>query len=168
MMDAEVSRERPPVARLSVVRQPGEGPRHNVLGATHLYKAPAAETGGALSVFEAIVPPGVGAPPHVHSREDEAFYVVEGEMTFEVEGHPLPRRLAAGSFVLAPRGVRHAFRNESTAGAKMLVVSLPGVGLERMFGAFDEATREAGGNLPPVAKIVAIAAGHGVAIEPPA
>jgi mannose-6-phosphate isomerase-like protein (cupin superfamily) len=150
-----------------VVRQPGEGPRHNVLGATHLYKALAAETGGSLSVFEETIPPGVGAPPHTHSREDEAFYVVAGEMTFEIEGRDTPLQLGAGGFVLAPRGSRHAFRNESTVDAKMLVLALPGAGLEQMFGAFDEALRRADGGLPPEAEIMAIAARNGVSVEPP-
>ncbi|HEY6983987.1 cupin domain-containing protein [Reyranella sp.] len=149
-----------------VVRQPGEGPRHDILGTTHLYKGLAAETGG-VSVFEETVPPGAGAPPHTHSRDDEAFYVVEGEMTFEIEGRHLPLRLGAGSFVFAPRGSRHAFRNETDASARMLVMALPGAGLERMFGAFDEAVRRAGG-MPPLDEIVAIAAGNGVTVEPPA
>ena len=149
----------------AIVRQPGEGLRHNVLGAGHLYKALAAETGGAVTVMEAVFPPGVGAPPHTHTHEDEAFYILEGEMTFEIEGHHLPLRLGAGGFVLAPRGGRHAFRNDSTTDAKMLVLALPG-GLERMFGGFDEAVRRANG-MPAEAEIVAIAARSGVAVEPP-
>ena len=153
-------------AQEPIVRQPGEGLRHNVLGAGHLYKVLAAETGGAVTVMEAVFPPGVGAPPHTHTHEDEAFYILEGEMTFEIEGHHLPLQLGAGGFVLAPRGGRHAFRNDSTRTAKMLVLALPG-GLERMFGAFDEAVSRADGGMPPEAEIVAIAARSGVAVEPP-
>lgn len=162
-MNNEMSQQLSPV-----VREPGEGPRHYVLGVGHLYKALAAETGGSLSVFEAVVPPGAGAPPHTHAHEDEGFYLIEGEMVFEVEGHNLPLRLAAGSFVFAPRGRRHAFRNESAADVRMLTLSLPGAGLERMFGAFDDATRKSVGDLPPVEQIVAIAAASGVTIAPPA
>jgi quercetin dioxygenase-like cupin family protein len=162
-MTAEAAQRMSPV-----VRAPGEGPRHDVLGATHLYKVLAAETGGSLSVFEETIPPGVGAPPHTHSREDEAFYIVAGEMTFAIEGRSHPLRLGAGSFVLAPRGSRHAFRNESTTEAKMLVLAFPGAGLERMFGAFDAAVRKAGDGMPPVDEIVAIAARSGVTVDPPA
>jgi quercetin dioxygenase-like cupin family protein len=162
-MNADMSQQLSPI-----VRERGEGPRHNVLGATHLYKALAAETGYGLSVFEATVPPGVGAPPHTHAHEDEAFYLIEGEMTFEIEGRSLPLQLAAGGFAFAPRGSRHAFRNETDADAKMLVLSLPGTGLEQMFGAFDDAVRQSGGAMPPVDKIVAIAARNGVTIETPA
>lgn len=150
-----------------IVRERGEGLRHNVLGATHLYKALSAETGG-LSVFEVILPPGTGAPPHVHSHEDEAFYLAEGEMTFEIEGRDAPLRLGPGGFAFAPRGSRHAFRNDTDADAKMLVVALPGAGMERMFSAFDEAARRAAGTMPPVDELVAIAAQSGVTIEPPA
>jgi mannose-6-phosphate isomerase-like protein (cupin superfamily) len=156
------------VSQLSpVVRERDEGPRHNVLGAQHLYKVLAAETGGSLSACEATVPPGVGAPPHTHAHEDEAFYIVEGEMVFEIEGRNLPLRLGPGSFAFAPRGSRHAFRNESTAPARMLALSLPGTGLERMFAAYDKAMRTSAGGLPPVEQIVAIAAAKGVTIEPP-
>jgi len=162
----EPTTQQTPTTQRTIVRQPGEGPRHNVLGAGHLYKALAVETGGTVTVMEAVFPPGVGAPPHTHTHEDEAFYILDGEMTFEIEGHHLPLRLAAGGFVLAPLGGRHAFRNDSTREAKMLVLALPG-GLERMFGAFDEAVRRANGGMPPEAEIVAIAARSGVAVEPP-
>ena len=152
----------------AVVREGGEGPRHNVMGVIHSYKVIAAETGGSLSVFEGTVPPGAGAPPHVHAHEDEAFYVLEGELVFEIDGRNLPLRLGPGSFVFAPRGSRHAFRNESTAAARMLALALPGTGVERMFGAFDDATQKSAGGLPPVEHIVAIATAHGVTITPPA
>jgi quercetin dioxygenase-like cupin family protein len=161
-MHTEVSPPPSPIAR-----EPGEGPRHDVIGVVHSYKALAAETGGSLSVFEATVPPGAGAPPHTHAHEDEAFYVIEGEMVFEIEGRSLPLRLAAGGFVLAPRGSRHAFRNESGVAARMLALALPGAGLEHMFGAFDEVMRKAASGPPPLDRIVAIAAASGVKIEPP-
>jgi len=161
-MHTEVS---PPLT--PIVRERGEGPRHDVMGVVHLYKAVAAETGGSLSAFEATVPPGAGAPPHTHAHEDEAFYVTQGEMVFEIEGRNLPLRLAAGGFALAPRGSRHAFRNESDVEARMLVLALPGAGLERMFGAFDDVMRKAAGGPPPLEQIVAIAAASGVTIEPP-
>src|SRR5262249_29791108 len=63
---------------------PGAGSTLNVLGVTHLYKATAEETGGAFSLWEAIVPPGTGAPPHRHDHEDESFYVLSGELVVEV------------------------------------------------------------------------------------
>jgi len=61
------------------VREPSAGSTLKVLGVTHIYKATALETGGSFSLWEAVFPPGAGAPPHTHTREDEAFYVLSGE-----------------------------------------------------------------------------------------
>ena len=84
-MDAKVVAE-------PFVREPAAGSTLNVLGVTHIYKATAAETGGSFSLWEAVFPPGAGAPPHIHAREDEAFYVLSGQLTIEFEGEPAPRR----------------------------------------------------------------------------
>ena len=72
------------------VRQPAAGSTLNVLGVTHIYKATGAETAGSFSLWEDLVPPGTGAPPHTHEREDEAFYVLSGEIQIEFEGEPAP------------------------------------------------------------------------------
>lgn len=88
------------------------------------------ETGGAVCVMENIVGIGGGPPPHTHSREDELFYVLEGEVTFEVEGKTMVAK--PGTSVFAPRGQRHRFFNASGKPAKMLVTLMP-AGLERMF-----------------------------------
>lgn len=146
-------------AGAAIVRGSGVGPVHDVLGVTHVYKALAQETDGAISVWEAAVPPGAGAPPHSHAGEAEAFYVLEGAATLEVAGET--RVLDAGSFVYSPRGVAHAFRNDGDCVLRMLVMCMPG-GLERMFGAMDHAAR--GPLAPDSATIIAIAAGHGVSI----
>ena len=90
-MDAKVAAAEP------FVREPAVGTTLNVLGVTHIYKATAAETGGSFSLWEAVVPPGAGAPPHTHAREDEAFYVLSGELIIESEGEPTASRLAVSS-----------------------------------------------------------------------
>src|SRR5215510_16493638 len=91
-MDANVTATTP------FVREPGAGSTLNVLGVTHIYKVTGAETAGSFSLWEDVVPPGAGAPPHVHSREDEAFYVLSGEIQVEFEGERAPRRIGAGGF----------------------------------------------------------------------
>jgi mannose-6-phosphate isomerase-like protein (cupin superfamily) len=78
----------------SFVREPAAGSTLDVLGVTHIYKATAAETGGSFSLWEAVVPPGKGAPPHTHTREDETFYVLSGELIIEFED--APHRVAPG------------------------------------------------------------------------
>jgi len=147
----------------AVIRNPGQGPSHNVLGATHLYKLLPEETGGSLSLWEAIVPPGTGAPPHWHADEEEAFYVLEGAIIAEL-GAAGPRAMGPGSFFFAPRGVVHAFRNDGPIAARLLVLATPASGLVQMFDELDAAGAE---GMPPVEKVVAIALRHGVAILPP-
>jgi quercetin dioxygenase-like cupin family protein len=152
-------------AIMPVIRGPGIGPSHNVVGATHIYKLLPAEAGGALAAWEVIVEPGAGAPPHRHADEEEAFYVVEGSIVIAAGVGPA-QRLGPGSFFFSPRGVPHAFHNDGRSRAKLLVLASPATGLVQMFGEMDEAATAAGG-MAPLAEIVDIAARHGVAILPP-
>lgn len=156
------------------VREAGAGSTNNVLGVIHTYKATAAETGGSFSLWEAEVPPGAGAPPHTHAREDEAFYVLSGELVIEYEGDsfegkPGPRRVGPGGFFFGARGRRHAFRNVGDEPARVLILSAPSVGLDRMFAELDAAAAAtAPGGMPDMAQLMAITAKYGVTIEPPA
>jgi quercetin dioxygenase-like cupin family protein len=158
-MDAKVAAAEP------FVREPAAGSTLNVLGITHIYKATATETGGSFSLWEAVVPPGAGAPPHTHAREDEAFYVLSGELTIEFEDEPAPHRVAPGGFFFGARGRRHAIRNVGDKPARVLVLSAPSCGLDQMFAELDAATAK---GMPEMARLAAIAAKYGVTIEPPA
>ena len=146
-------------------RAPGTGPTLDVLGVTHSYKAMASDTGRQFSVWESIVPPGRGAPMHTHTREDEAFYVLSGEVLMEVEGAADPLHLRAGAFLFAPRNRRHGYRNVGTDTARLLVFAMPGGGLDRMFAAFDDAGKRSR-HVPAVRTIAAIAEQYGVVIHP--
>ena len=148
-------------------RAPGTGPTLDVLGVTHSYKAMANDTGQQFSVWESIVPPGRGAPAHTHTREDEAFYVLSGEVLVEIEGVTDPLRLSSGAFLFAPRHRRHGYRNVGTATARLLVFAMPGTGLDRMFAAFDEVGKQSG-HTPAIQTIAAIAEQYGVVIHPSA
>ena len=66
------------------IRQPGEGRTIAVVGDVYRFLATGDDTNGKYAMWEAIVPPGGGPPPHVHSREEEAFYILEGEITFQI------------------------------------------------------------------------------------
>jgi quercetin dioxygenase-like cupin family protein len=92
-------------------------------------KARAEETGGALGLVEGTFYEGFGPPLHVHSREDEAFYVLDGEIRFRQGEDEFVA--GAGTWVWGPRGVPHAFKVESER-ARALVLVTPG-GFERMF-----------------------------------
>jgi quercetin dioxygenase-like cupin family protein len=146
------------------VRDPAAGSTFNVLGVTHIYKATATETGGSFSLWEAVVPPGAGAPPHTHDREDEAFYVLSGELMMEFEGEAAPHRVGPGGFFFGARGRRHAFRNVGDRPARVLILSAPSCGLDQMFAELDAATAK---GMPDIGKLVGIAAKYGVTIEPP-
>jgi quercetin dioxygenase-like cupin family protein len=88
------------------------------------------ESGGAYFAMEAFVPPGGGPPPHIHRREDETFYVLEGTCTFRLGDQTVVA--AAGDFVNVPRGLVHGFRNAGTETARMILTFTPS-GIERFF-----------------------------------
>jgi quercetin dioxygenase-like cupin family protein len=101
----------------------GPGDRYNFL-------ATGEETNDGFFQFEAVVPPGGGPPPHVHTREDEAFYVVRGQLEIQVGNSTY--KAEAGDFVFIPRGTAHCFRNLGPGTAMQLVTVVP-AGLERFF-----------------------------------
>ena len=101
------------------------------------------ETRGHVSVTEIVVPPHSAGPPlHVHDF-DEAFYVIEGELTFQLGGAIL--RARAGELAFAPRGVHHTLGNRSDAPARYLLVCTP-AGFERHWARIGA---EAAGIEPP-------------------
>jgi len=73
------------------------------------------DTGGVYSVAEEVTPPQGGPPPHTHSQEDEALYVLEGEVEFLLGEDTIPA--GPGSCVYAPRGALHTFKNVGTCPA---------------------------------------------------
>ncbi len=113
-----------------MIKEPTEGRTIGIVGDIYRFLATSEETGGRYSMFEATVLPNGGPPPHIHRREDETFYVLEGEITFQVGDE---RRVAkSGTFVHMPIGILHAFKNETSQPAKMLISFAP-AGLEEMF-----------------------------------
>jgi quercetin dioxygenase-like cupin family protein len=153
----------------AVIRKPGEGRTVAVVGDVYRFLATGEDTNGKYALWEAIVPPGGGPPPHVHSREEEGFYVLEGEITFTVNGERVVA--VAGMFANMPVGIPHSFKNESGKPAKMLISVAP-AGLEKMF--FEVGVPLAEGSttaLPPtkdeIEKLLAVAPRYGVEIRLP-
>jgi quercetin dioxygenase-like cupin family protein len=144
-------------------REPQAHSTLDVLGVTHIYKVTGAESGGSLSVWEAVIPPGAGAPPHTHSREDEAFYVLSGNILVEREREPAPLTVGPGGFFFGARGRYHAFRNVGNETARVLILCTPSCGPDQMFAEFESAT---GDGMPDPGKLIAIASKYGVTIEP--
>jgi quercetin dioxygenase-like cupin family protein len=123
----------------SVVHVPaGEGQKLWVVGDTYTLKATRENTGGALALIEASVPPGGGPPPHVHRVEDEAYYLLEGDLEVLDEERTFVAR--AGSFVFIPRGTLHRFRNVGYAHARVLFLFTP-AGFDQFFVAVGQPAR---------------------------
>lgn len=106
-------------------------------------KARAEDTGGALGLVDGSFYKGFGPPLHVHTGEDEALYVLEGQIRFRQGEDEFVA--GPGTWVWGPRGVPHAFKVESET-ARALVLVSPG-GFERMFEEGGVPVRESAG--PP-------------------
>ena len=122
---------------------------------TILVKATAETTGGAFTLFEE-VPPLADTPAHVHERDDEWFFVLEGEHVFTVGGEEL--HAGPGELVFAPRGIPHAQRRIVPGDGRLLVLTSP-AGLEGFFR--ELAAAETAGTLGPDAYATA-SRNHGI------
>jgi mannose-6-phosphate isomerase-like protein (cupin superfamily) len=109
---------------------PQDGDTIDAGGDRYRFLAETSHTDGAYAIWEAVVPPGGGPPPHLHTREEEGFYVISGEVTIHVDGKEVTA--TPGSFVNMPKGSTHWFRNNTQENAKLLVLVAPG-GMEQMF-----------------------------------
>src|SRR5918998_5210432 len=110
--------------RIAHVR-PAEGKRSlRIFGELMTCKVTSDQTGGAYSLFEVTTRPGEGPPPHVHHREDEYFYVLEGEYEFS-SGEGIIR-VGAGSLLCVPRGALHAHKKVDEAAGRQLATQTPG------------------------------------------
>jgi quercetin dioxygenase-like cupin family protein len=134
------------------------------LGLPTLLRATAETTNGAFGLIDhTTMPPGSGSPYHVHHREDESFYVLQGRVAFVSDGKWLTA--GPGDFVFGPRNVPHGYKVTGTTRAQMLVLVSPG-GFERFL---KELSEPAGtpASPPDIAKLVAVAAKYGVDILGP-
>jgi quercetin dioxygenase-like cupin family protein len=92
-------------------------------GSLAVIKATAADTGGQMTIVEITAPPGLEAPLHVHHRDDEGFWILEGEVTFEVGDASI--EASAGDYVFAPRNIPHRY-TVGNDGCRMLFILVPG------------------------------------------
>jgi quercetin dioxygenase-like cupin family protein len=155
-----------PVAPIALRRYEGEALW--AFGALMTIKASAEATDGRVSVHEQLASRGTGSPLHVHRREDEWFYVIEGQLTFWVGGEVI--EAPAGSFVYGPRDIPHTFEVASEE-ARFLVVTEP--------AGFDRFARAAGvparsltippppSETPDPGKMAAVAAEFGIEVIGP-
>ena len=148
--------------------EPGEGQAVWFLGTLMNVKVDATRTDGAYTVVECLLAPGFGPPPHIHSRDDEAFYILEGELSGFVGEQTW--RGGPGTFVFMPRGLPHAFRVDSATPARVLQLG-NGSGFERFIAEAGEPAPAL--TLPPppgpaeIERMLATAPKYDIEILPP-
>jgi quercetin dioxygenase-like cupin family protein len=147
-----------PLSKACIVRQ-SEGETPRVTGGLFRMVATGTTNGGTYVLAEYRTGPGVGAPPHRHKSEDEAFYVLEGRYLLQVEDQR--HEIGPGDFAYFPRGTVHAFKSIADIPSRVLVLLTP-AGSERFY-------REVGQlpDPPPVDRLVAIAAKYQIEIVGP-
>ncbi len=158
----------PAAAVAPIALGPGEGEARWFLGILATIKASTKTTSGRVAVIEHLAPQGSGSPLHIHHREDEWFYVIDGELTLWVGGKVIVA--PAGSFVFGPRGIPHTF-TVTSAEARFLLVTEP-AGFEGFLRALSEPATAL--TLPPASvqppdpeRMMAVAAEYGLEIIGP-
>jgi mannose-6-phosphate isomerase-like protein (cupin superfamily)/predicted enzyme related to lactoylglutathione lyase len=116
-----------------------------LMGMLATFKAVSEETGGEYSLYELTVPPQLGALPHIHHRETEAYYVLDGEIEFLRGEHTVRARV--GEFVFVPRGVVHGFTNVGQEPARFMGIVTPGGLHEKLLSGLGEPAKTE--TLPP-------------------
>ena len=121
---ARESSRQPPGIQAPVFRAAGTGPATWAMGSLFERLVSGPETADQVAASVVTQPPGVATPLHVHSHEAEAFYLLEGSMTYRA-GEGL-FHLVHGDFIYLPRGVPHAFRVTGTTPVRYLALTVPG------------------------------------------
>lgn len=157
-----------PRATAPIAFGPAEGEAFWFFGTLVTIKSSAETTAGRVAVTANLAPHGAGSPLHVHRREDEWFYVIEGELTFWVGGQVTAA--PAGSFVYGPRDIPHTFIVSSEEARFLLVTEPAG------FEAFIRAVGAPAPRLeipppatapPDIEQLTRVAAGYGLEILGP-
>jgi quercetin dioxygenase-like cupin family protein len=143
--------------------QADTGPSYWGPGDRYTFLVTGAQSNGSLFIMEAIIPPGGGPPLHIHHREEESFYLLDG--TLEITLGEKKVKATTGDFVQIPRGTVHAFRNTGSTTARMLLLFSP-AGMEKYFAEVLEPVQNRSAAIPPVtdaliARMVGAATKHG-------
>ena len=152
-----------------VARAAGSGPATWALGGLFERLVSGADTGGLLGASLVTQPPGIAPPLHVHTREAEAWYLLEGTLTYQAGDERVD--LEPGGFIYLPQGLPHAFRTTGTEPVRYLALTLP----DGVLGLYDEVGTpaperrlpDAGVNGDDVARWLAAAPRYGLQIVGP-
>jgi len=151
------------------ITRPNDGRCIAVVGDIYRFLAVGEQTAGKYAMCDALVPPGGGPPPHIHSREEESFYILEGEVALTVNGEKIIA--TAGTFANVPVGTPHSFKNESDRPARMIITVAP-AGMEQMFFEIGTPVEVGTQTAPPptkeeIAKLIEAAPRYGIELLPP-
>ena len=143
-----------------VLKLPGCGENLGAIGLGIYVRLTGDDTNGAYSLFEYVVPPGLGGPPtHIHTLQDELFICTAGKVTVELDF--VERTMTPGSSMMLPRGVPHMFYNPFEEETRIVAVVSPG-GLEKYYKELSE--------MPPgprdMTKVADIMSRHGLSLVP--
>ena len=115
-------------------------PAYWFLNSLNIVLATMESTGGAYSMVHHTAPPGHATPYHLHHEEDEAFYVLDGEFTFILDGKK--NVIGPGGYIFLPRGIPHGIRCSGAAPSVMLILAMPGTGFVGMMTEMAEPAKE--------------------------
>lgn len=150
-----------------IILEPNAGKlSHGPGGDRYVTKLSGEQTAGAFAMVEIAVAPGAGPPLHRHTREDEVFLVLEGTMSFWLDGRTV--EAPVGTIVYAVRNVPHTFRNRGSVAARMMAWITPPAA-EAFFRRFGEPQPGCG---PPrdevmIERIMKLAPEYGIEILGP-
>jgi quercetin dioxygenase-like cupin family protein len=129
----------------------------------------AGQTGGSLDAAVVTQPPGLATPLHVHTREAEAWFVLDGTLTYRAGDQLVD--LAGGDFIYLPRDVPHAFRITGDRPARYLALAVPGhvLDLYQQVGTPAPERRLPDGGIPPadIARWLELAPAYGLRVVGP-
>jgi quercetin dioxygenase-like cupin family protein len=141
-----------------------QDPEFRFLGVPTLLRAHTENTNGAFALVEHhSMPPGFGSPFHTHEREDESFYILEGQIAFLIGDQWI--KATSGDFLFGPRLIPHGYRVIGNAPARMLVLCAPS-GFEKFLKQMGEPIDHAPAPHDP-ARLTETAALFGITIHGP-
>lgn len=140
-----------------IITQPGTGQDLHAFGNVLSVMLSGEQTSGLISVMSESTPPGGGPPLHVHSQEDEIFLVIEGRVSYFVNGQWT--EVGAGGLVFLPRGCEHCFRNIGNTPSRHWIITFPS-GFEKFFAS---CAQEFARQTPPdMQRIVEVSREYGI------
>lgn len=146
----------------------GEGETVAIGQERYTMKAVSADTGEALGAFLVITEPQAGPPPHIHHREDEAWYILEGNYALTIGDQV--QSYGPGSFIIGPRNIPHTFKNVGKSTGRMLAMAWP-AGFETFFLEIGQPVPDLSAPLPDVPldieKLIALSKKYDFDVLPP-